>query len=105
MTAGSSDDRLSKKVGEEVSEKTLENNLPEPATPVSDQQSTPSRLVTALKREHPDWVTEITEAFGEVTAIVPKVHIVEVCDALKNGPEARFDFLADLCGVDRGVEE
>ena len=37
--------------------------------------------------------------------MVPREHIQAVCSQLKNSPEARFDFLADLCGVDRGPEE
>ena len=41
----------------------------EPAT-TSKQDLTPSHLVTALQREHPEWITEVIEAFGEVTAIV-----------------------------------
>lgn len=81
-----------------------ENSLPGPTTN-SDQKSTPSQLVTALQREHADWITEVIEAHGEVTAIVPAQHIVEVCAALKAGADARFDFLADLCGADRGIEE
>ncbi len=81
-----------------------ESSLPEPTTN-SDQKSTPSQLVTALQREHADWITEVIEAHGEVTAIVPAQHIVDVCAALKAGADARFDFLADLCGGDRGVEE
>ena len=66
---------------------------------------TPSQLVTALQREHSEWVISVTTALGEVTAIVPREHIVEVCAFLKGESEARFDFLADLCGADRGVEE
>lgn len=81
-----------------------ENVLPEPATN-RDQKPTPSQLVTALQRENSPWVTEIVEAHGEVTAFVPRLHIVEVCAALRSGPDAQFDFLADLCGSDRGVEE
>ncbi|MBC8029481.1 MAG: NADH-quinone oxidoreductase subunit C [Pyrinomonadaceae bacterium] len=82
-----------------------EKNLPElPNTPVN-QRLTPSQLVTAFQREHPDWLTEIVEAHGEVTAIVPAGHIVEVCSELKGGAETKFDFLADICGADRGVEE
>jgi NADH-quinone oxidoreductase subunit C len=81
-----------------------ESSLPEPTT-TSDQKSTPSQLVTALQREHADWISEVIEAHGEVTAIVPAQHIVEVCAALKVGADTRFDFLADLCGADRGVEE
>ena len=71
----------------------------------AEQRSTPSQLLSAFKQEHPQWVTEITEALGEVTAVVPAQYIVEVCTALKSGPDSRFDFLADLCGVDRGIEE
>jgi len=81
-----------------------ETSLPEPTTN-SDQQSTPSQLVTALQREHANWITEVIEAYREVTAIVPALHIVDVCAALKAGTDSRFDFLADLCGADRGVEE
>lgn len=82
-----------------------ENTLPEPVTATRETAATPSRLVTALQREHPHWVTEIVEALGEVTATVPALHIVDVCTALKSDPEANFDFLADICGADRGVEE
>ncbi|HEV2826824.1 MAG TPA: NADH-quinone oxidoreductase subunit C [Pyrinomonadaceae bacterium] len=86
---------------------TGENNetvLPE-QTINSDQKTTPSHLVTALQREHSDWITGIIEAHREVTAIVPAQHIVEVCAALKTDADAKFDFLADICGADRGVEE
>lgn len=84
-----------------------ENNetvLPE-STANSNQVATPSQLVAALQREHSDWIVGIIEAHGEVTAIVPALHIVAVCAALKADPAAKFDFLADLCGADRGVEE
>ena len=59
-------------------------------------------MVTALQRAHPEWIGEITEAHGEVTA-VPREHIVAACAELKAA--SKFDFLADLCGVDRGPEE
>ena len=81
-----------------------QSSLPEPATN-PDQKPTPSQLVTALQREHEHWVTDVVEAHGEVTATVPRLQIVDVCSALKFGLDAKFDFLADLCGVDRGVEE
>ena len=83
------------------------NELPlaEPAPTSSIQTSTPSQLVAALQSEHPEWISQITEALGEVTALVPREQIVAVCSHLKAAPEANFDFLADLCGADRGVEE
>ena len=64
-----------------------------------------SQLMAVLKQDHPEWVGEVIEAFGEVTVMVPREYIVEVCSFLKTSPNSRFDFLADLCGVDRGVEE
>ncbi len=64
-----------------------------------------NQVLTALQLDHPQWIVAVSEAFGEVTAIVPREFIVEVCASLKTAPASPFDFLADLCGVDRGVEE
>ncbi|HSS19246.1 MAG TPA: NADH-quinone oxidoreductase subunit C [Pyrinomonadaceae bacterium] len=80
-----------------------ESNVAE-ATINSETKPTPSPLVAALQRE-PSLVTEIIEAFGEVTAVVPREHIVELCAALKANADTKFDFLADICGADLGVEE
>ncbi len=77
----------------------------EQALPSSNQKLTPSQIVAAFQRDHAGWITEVVEAHGEVTAVVPHDHIVEVCTALRSGADWQFDFLADLCGVDRGPEE
>lgn len=82
-----------------------EQVLPGQTSTISSQNATPSLLVTALQREHPDWITEVREAYGEVTATVPREHIQAVCSQLKTSTQTLFDFLADLCGVDRGQEE
>ena len=82
-----------------------ENNLPELPNRDLSQRLTPSQLATAFGRQHPDWVTEIREALGEVTLVVPASHIVDVCAELKGGADTQFDFLSDICGADRGVEE
>jgi NADH-quinone oxidoreductase subunit C len=79
-------------------------SVPDENNTVSKEKATPSLLVTALQRERPQWIGEIAEAFSEVTAIVPREHIVEVCTYLKSSEEGRFDFLADICGADRGPE-
>jgi len=81
-----------------------DNTKPTPEHPVSSEPA-PSPLVAALQREHPEWLSQVIEAFGETTIIVPQELILTVCSFLKGWPEGRFDFLADLCGVDRGVEE
>jgi NADH-quinone oxidoreductase subunit C len=70
-----------------------------------DQELTPSDLLAALKREHPEWIAETIQALGEVTAVVPREYIVDVCRHLKTASVAGFDFLSDICGVDRGPEE
>ena len=66
---------------------------------------TPSLIAAALQRDHPEWVSQIVEALGETTIIVPREHIAAVCKYLKATPEFAFNFLADLCGFDRGPEE
>ena len=65
----------------------------------------PVELVDALRAEHGDWVAEVVEAFGELTLVVPRASIVEVCAHLKSAPGFEFDMLSDLTGVDRGPEE
>ena len=76
---------------------------PEVLQPVSAQ--TPSQIAAALQREHADWVSEITTALGETTVVVPREHIVAACQFLKTTPGYEFNFLADVCGFDRGPEE
>jgi len=66
---------------------------------------TPSPLVAALQRQNAGWVSEVIEAFGEVTVVVPREKIIEICSYLKTAPGLEFNFLSDLCGADRGPEE
>ncbi|HLM57019.1 MAG TPA: NADH-quinone oxidoreductase subunit C [Pyrinomonadaceae bacterium] len=65
----------------------------------------PAELVSSLQSEHEGWVSEVIEAFGELTLVVPRAAIVEVCAHLKAAPGFEFDMLADITGVDRGPEE
>ena len=82
------------------------DNIAQPTEQTPGSESTPSHpLVTALQREHPEWIAEVIQAFGETTIVVPREHIVAACSFLKTWPEGQFNFLADICGADRGVEE
>jgi NADH-quinone oxidoreductase subunit C len=81
-----------------------ENIEPSPE-PAQSSEAAPSPLVAALQREHPEWVSEVIQAFGETTLVVPREHLLAACSLLKTSPETRFDFLADICGADRGPEE
>ena len=67
--------------------------------------TTPSPVAAALQRENPEWVREVIEALGETTIIVPREHIANICALLKTAPDLQFNFLADICGFDRGPEE
>jgi NADH-quinone oxidoreductase subunit C len=69
------------------------------------QSITPSPLVAALQHQNAEWVGQVTEALGEVTVVVPRAQIVEICSFLKTAPGLEFNFLSDLCGADRGPEE
>ena len=60
-------------------------------------------FVEKLREEKAEWVGEVTDALGEVTVLVPRESIVDVCWVLKT--KHGFDMLADLCGGDRGPEE
>jgi NADH-quinone oxidoreductase subunit C len=65
----------------------------------------PSELIAAMRREHEGWVSEVLEAFGEVTLLVPRGAVEELCAYLKTAPGFEFDMLSDVTGVDRGPEE
>src|SRR5580765_5280050 len=71
----------------------------------NQENTTPSPIAAALQREHPEWIGEVVEALGETTITVLREHIVAVCSFLKIAPGVEFNFLADLCGFDRGPEE
>src|SRR4030095_5705305 len=64
----------------------------------------PADLITALRGEQEGWVTEVIEACGELTLVVPREHISTVCAHLKAAPGFEFDMLSDLVGADRGPE-
>ena len=65
----------------------------------------PADLITALRGEQAGWVTDVIEAFGELTLVVPREQIATVSAHLKTAPGFEFDMLSDLTGVDRGPEE
>jgi NADH-quinone oxidoreductase subunit C len=80
---------------------------PESNTKVSQPVATqtPSQIAAALQREQPNSVSEITTALGETTIVVAREHVGAACAFLKVTPGYEFNFLADLCGFDRGPEE
>ncbi|MBI5206924.1 MAG: NADH-quinone oxidoreductase subunit C [Candidatus Firestonebacteria bacterium] len=57
-----------------------------------------------LKENFPDEILNVFYALSELTIIVKKDKIFDICLFLKNKPELLFDYLADLCGVDYNQE-
>jgi len=60
-------------------------------------------FVERLGSKNEKWVTDVVEAHGEVTVVIPRESIADACAFLKE--EHGFDLLADICGADRGPEE
>jgi len=57
-------------------------------------------VVQKLSSTFGEGILEFSEFRDELTVVVPKERIVEVCRFLKEDPDLRFDLLADLCGID-----
>jgi len=58
------------------------------------------RVLEKLKAQFSDAILESNEFRDELTVVVPKERIAEVCRFLKFDAELRYDLLADLCGID-----
>ena len=63
------------------------------------------RVVSRLREQFGSAVLEVTEALGELTIIVAKDRIVDVCTFLRDDPDLRFDLLSDLTAVDWLLQE
>lgn len=61
---------------------------------------TNQRVLEKLKASFPDAIIESGEFRGELTVVVPKEKIVQVCTFLRDESELLYDLLADLCGID-----
>ncbi|HMJ09092.1 MAG TPA: NADH-quinone oxidoreductase subunit C [Pyrinomonadaceae bacterium] len=59
--------------------------------------------VESLRSKDASWVTDVKNALGEITVVVPGASIAPICEFLKHSQG--FDLLVDLCGGDRGPEE
>ena len=57
-------------------------------------------LATAVQAALGEVQSGVTIALGEVTAVVPALHVGQAMRALRDRPELRFESLIDLCGVD-----
>ncbi len=58
------------------------------------------KVLERLETKFADIALEANEFRGELTVVIPKERIVEVCKYLRENNELNFDLLADLCGID-----
>ena len=58
------------------------------------------KVLERLETKFADIALEANEFRGELTIVIPKERIVEVCKYLRENNELNFDLLADLCGID-----
>ena len=57
-------------------------------------------VLEKLKTRFADVVLEANEFRDELTVVVPRERIVDMCRFLKEDPQLQFDLLADVCGID-----
>ncbi|MFN4111345.1 MAG: NADH-quinone oxidoreductase subunit C [Ignavibacteria bacterium] len=54
-----------------------------------------------LRNQFPQAILDVSDFRGDLTILVDKNFIVEVCKFLRDDSELSFNLLVDLCGVDR----
>jgi NADH-quinone oxidoreductase subunit C len=63
------------------------------------------KAVEECKSKFADAILDVTEFRNETTITVRKERIVDLCNFLKSDEELFFDYLSDLCGVDKFEEK
>ena len=56
--------------------------------------------IDRLKEKFPASIIDVRRFRGEVTVVVSKKDILQICQFLFSDPELQFQFLTDLCGCD-----
>lgn len=59
------------------------------------------KIESKLRSQFPQAILDVAEFRGELTFLVDKNSIVDICKFLRDDEELAFDLLVDLCGVDR----
>ena len=60
----------------------------------------PLEIAKLIEQKYPDQVLEINSHRGQISVILKKDKIFEICKWLHEDPNLDFKHLADLCGVD-----
>lgn len=73
---------------------------PGPPDPPPPEGASPPACVAALLEALPGAGIQVSFWVGDWTVIVPADRLVEVCEWLRDAPEARFDFCSDVTATD-----
>jgi NADH-quinone oxidoreductase subunit C len=60
----------------------------------------PLEIADRIKNKFPREVKDIVEFRGQVSMVMKRDQLLEICIWLHDDPEFHFDYLKDLCGVD-----
>lgn len=60
----------------------------------------PLSIADKIREKFPEEVIDIREFRGQVSVMLKKGRILEICRFLHDEPDLYFDYLVDLCGVD-----
>lgn len=60
-----------------------------------------NRPAEKLKEKFPSEILSIEERQNETAVLIKKERALEILQFLRDDPDCRFEFLMDLCGVDR----
>jgi NADH-quinone oxidoreductase subunit C len=62
-------------------------------------------ITNKLKNVFDDKIEEIVIHRNELTFVISKNALIDVCNFLKNNEETKFDYLSDICGLDRYIKK
>ncbi len=58
------------------------------------------RMINVVKDRLPDLPFHLERSCGQLSLVVDRKDLPRLCRVLKEDPATRFDYLADICGVD-----
>lgn len=61
---------------------------------------TNDQVLAALQRSFPDAIVDTKEFRGELTCVITRDRIVDVCRFLRDEPGLQYNLLVDVCGID-----
>ena len=77
----------------------------EKETEKQEKQDVKDPAVEAIRERFSDAILDVTFFAGEVTVKIKKESLLEICRFCHDDPRLRFDYLADLCGLDFPEQE